>query len=157
MYATVIMKSSLTHCTSGWPESHSSMCTVSILQLPIQMPPHSRQSHIFKRAFAHLMMHECFSLLFMPNDTVWVAVKAWWSCACVAERRWSRIRRVTATDSEMVVGGVEVVRVQGTETIKEWSYWWLKGNSIRNNSALIRKRSVNWNYRQTDRRHKANH
>lgn len=58
---------------------------------------------------------------------------------------------VTATDSEMVVGRVEVVRLQGTETIKEWSYWWLKGNSIRNNSALIRKRSVNWNYRQTDR------
>lgn len=92
MYATVIMKSSLTHRTSDWPEKHSSMCTVSILQPPIQMPPHSRQSHIFKRAFAHLMMYECFSLLFMPNDSVWVAVKAGWSCTCVAERRWSRIR-----------------------------------------------------------------
>lgn len=93
MYTIVVMKSSLTHRTSGWPESHSSMCTESILQPPpIQMPPHSRQSHIFKRAFAHLMMHDSFSLLFMPNDSVWVAVKAGWSCACVAERRWSRIR-----------------------------------------------------------------
>lgn len=43
MYTIVVMKSSLTHRTSGWPESHSSMCTESILQPP-PPPPHSNAS-----------------------------------------------------------------------------------------------------------------
>lgn len=73
---------SLTHRTSGWPETHSSMCTESFLR-SIQMPPHSRHSHIFKRAFAHLMMHDSFSVLFMPTDCVW---------------RWSRIGRPGKSD-----------------------------------------------------------
>lgn len=82
---------SLTHYMSGWPGTHSSMCTESILQSRIRMPPHSRHSQIFKRAFAHLMMHDSFSVLFMPTNCVWVAVQTGWICVCVSERRWSGI------------------------------------------------------------------
>lgn len=78
-----VIESSLWHvtCLAGRRPIHP--CgTGSILQPPIQMPPHSRHSHIFKRAFAHLMMPDSFSALFMPTDSVWAAVQTGWSC-CV--------------------------------------------------------------------------
>lgn len=120
------------------------------------MPPHSRQSHIFKRAFAHLMMHDSFSLLFMPNDFVWVAVKAGWSCACVAERRWSRIRgqgRVTVWRCDWQANGDGWGRggwrCKGLRLI-EWSYWWLEGGRTRTVLCLNTERESK--YWQTGRK-----
>ncbi len=152
----------LTHHTSGWPETHSSMCTESTLQPPIQMPPLSRHSHTFKRAFAHLMMHDSFSVLFMPTDSVWVAVQTGWSCVCVCGREEvEQDRGPGKSDCVKLLltgkwGVGKGLRVQGTETNKEWSYWRLKGSCTRNSSVLIGKRisrvkvwTDRWKDRQT--------
>lgn len=70
-------------------------------------------------------------------------------CACVAEeveQDWGAREEwlcETATDRQMGGGewvGVRRVRVQGSETNKEWSCWWLKGSCTRNSSILIGKR-----------------
>lgn len=143
--------------TSGWPETHSSMCTESILQPPIQMPPHSRHSHIFKRAFAHLMMHDSF---FSSIHADWLCVGgcAGWMelCVRVAETRWSRIggqRRVTVWNCYWQANGSvwAGVRVQGTETNKEWSCWRLMRSCTRKSSILIEKGSVRSRQGRTDR------
>ena len=120
---------SFTHRMSGWPETHSSMCTERILPPPIQMPPHSRHSRIFKRAFAHLMMHDSFSALFMLTDCV-----RGWLCrldGAVRVRACVRLRGggaelgareewlcETATDRQMGVGGWG----SGGEGVRDWGY-----------------------------------
>lgn len=68
-----VMESSLWYITrlAALRPSHPCVQRRSFLQQPIQMPQHSRQSQIFKRAFAHLMMHDSFSVLFMLAVCGW--------------------------------------------------------------------------------------
>lgn len=108
-----VMESSLWYITrlAALRPSHPCVQRRSFLQQPIQMPQHSRQSQIFKRAFAHLMMHDSFSVLFMLAVCGWgCRLDGERECVCLWERDGAGLRAgeewlcETATDRQMGVG-----------------------------------------------------
>lgn len=110
-----VMESSLWYitCLAGLRPIHPCVQRRSFLQQPIQMPPHSRQSQIFKRAFAHLMMHDSFSVLFMLAVCGWgcrldgesVCVFTGMDGDGAGLRAGEEWLCETATDRQMGVGG----------------------------------------------------
>lgn len=147
MYTIVVMKSSLTHRTSGWPESHSSMCTESILQPP---PPfkclHIQGRVIYSKGPSHIWwcmtVFHFYSCRMTLCGWLWRldgAVRVWQRGGGAESGAREEWLCGTATDRQMGMGGVEGLKVQGTET-KEWSYWWLKEGCTLNSSTLIQKR-----------------